>query len=262
MRCLERDPKKRLRDIGEARIALEHTEPPVTVSSGELIHSSDADRRLWSRVLPWMVTAAALAAAVFFAIRPASTPAATERSHELEIGPPPDSQFLIGSNSGGVALSPDGTRIVYRALTSNREQLWIRSLGQDDAKPLAGTDAAVYQFWAPDSRRIGFFAQGKLKTLDLAAGLPQSVADVGIPRGGSWSEDDQILLSTGGGAIFRVPATGGTLSPVTRLDTSRGENAHYWPEFLPGGRRFSFSCAARGSRTAGSTSGRSMAAQH
>jgi len=164
----------------------------------------------------------------------------TERSRELEIGPPRDSQFLIGSNSGGVALSPDGTRIVYRALTGTREQLWIRSLGQDDAKPLAGTEGGIYQFWAPDSRRIGFFAGGKLKTLDLAAGLPQSLADVAIPRGGSWSDDDQILMSIGGGAIFRVPASGGTLTPVTRLDTSRGENAHYWPDFLPGGRRFLF----------------------
>jgi len=239
-RCLERDPRRRLRDIGEARIALDHAESPEALRSADPPQIAGHDRPRWARALPWIVTAAALAAAAFFGIRPSSRPTVAEPSRELEIGAPRDSQFLIGSNSGGVALSPDGTRIVYRALTGTRQQLWIRSLGQDDAKPLAGTEGGIYQFWAPDSRRIGFFAGGKLKTLDLAAGLPQSLADVAIPRGGSWSDDDQILMSIGGGAIFRVPASGGTLTPVTRLDTSRGENAHYWPDFLPGGRRFLF----------------------
>jgi len=137
-----------------------------------------------------------------------------------------------------VALSPDGTRMVFRAVTGTRDALWIRSLARDDAKPLAGTEGAWYQFWAPDGRRLAFFAGGKLKTLDLAAGLPQPIADVTNPRGGTWGEDDLILFATGAGAISRVSARGGTPEPVTRLDTSRGENAHYWPLILPGGRKF------------------------
>ena len=96
----------------------------------------------------------------------------------------------------------------------------------------------MYHFWAPDSRRLGFFAGGKLKTLDIAAGLPQTVADVPNPRGGSWGESEVILFGSGGGVIAGVSARGGTPQDVTRLDTSRGENAHYWPQILPGGKKF------------------------
>jgi len=236
-RCLERDPKRRLRDIGEARIALDDAvaRPGAVVEQPREAPAAGPNRRLLQRAVPWTITVAALAAAVLLAMRPST---ATPESLELEIAPPPDSQFLIDTNSGTVALSPDGTRIVFRAATGTRDALWIRSLARDDAKPLAGTEGASYQFWAPDGRRLAFFSGGKLKTLDLAAGLPQPIADVTNPRGGTWGEDDLILFATGAGAISRVSARGGAPEPVTRLDTSRGENAHYWPLILPGGRKF------------------------
>jgi eukaryotic-like serine/threonine-protein kinase len=237
-RCLERNPKRRLRDIGEARIALDDAvaRPGAVVAQPRETPAVGAGRGLPQRAVPWIVTVAALTATVLFAMLRPST--ATPESLELEIAPPPDSQFLIDTNSGTVALSPDGTKIVFRAATGTRDALWIRSLARDDAKPLAGTEGAWYQFWAPDGRRLAFFAGGKLKTLDLAAGLPQPIADVTNPRGGTWGEDDVILFATGAGAISRVPARGGPPEPVTHLDTSRGENAHYWPLILPGGRKF------------------------
>jgi hypothetical protein len=128
---------------------------------------------------------------------------------------------------------------VFRAATSRRDALWVRSLTRDDARPLAGTENAQYPFWAPDSRRLAFFAGSKLKMLDLAAGLPQVIADAPNGRGGSWGEDDVILFAPiGGGTISRVSARGGKADAVTHLDTARGENAHYWPVILPGGRKF------------------------
>jgi serine/threonine protein kinase len=237
-RCLERDPKRRLRDIGEARIALDDAVAPsrgINAKPRET-NSSPAGGRFALRAAPWIVAAASLAAAGFLAIRqPSSAP---PESLELEIAPPPDTQFLIDSNLGNVSLSPDGTGIVFHAGTFPRESLWIRSLARDDARPLAGTERATYQFWAPDGRRLGFFAEGKLKTLDIAAGLPQTVADVPNPRGASWGEDEVILFGSGSGVIARVSARGGTPEDVTQLDTSRGENAHYWPHILPGGKKF------------------------
>jgi Tol biopolymer transport system component/predicted Ser/Thr protein kinase len=237
-RCLERDPKRRLRDIGEARIALDQTFAPSSAARAtpRETEGARAGRPFVLRTAPWIVAAASLAAAGFFAAaRPSNAP---PESLELEIAPPPDTQFLIDSNLGNVSLSPDGTRIVFHAGTFPRESLWIRSLARDDARPLAGTEGATYQFWAPDGRRLGFFAGGKLKTLDIAAGLPQTVADVPNPRGASWGEDDVILFGSGGGVIAGVSARGGTPADVTRLDTSRGENAHYWPQILPGGKKF------------------------
>jgi eukaryotic-like serine/threonine-protein kinase len=237
-RCLERDPKRRLRDIGEARIALDeaiaHPNPIVEAPRQAPTVSPPA---AWLRAAPWAIAALAIAVAGYLAVRPART--AATPTIEVEIGAPPDGQFLIASNSGNVMLSPDGTKILFRAAVAGRDALWIRSLARDDARPLAGTESAQYPFWAPDSRRLAFFASGKLKTLDTAAGLPQVIADAPNGRGGSWSEDDVILFAPrGGGTISRVLSSGGKAEVVTHLDTSRGENAHYWPQILPGSRKF------------------------
>jgi hypothetical protein len=119
--------------------------------------------------------------------------------------------------------------------------LFVRALNSISAKPLAGTDAAVYPFCSPDSRALGFFADGKLKKIDADGGPPQTLADASGGRGGAWSKDDVIVFApshTRG--LMRIPAAGGTPEPASNLDTSRSENSHRWPYFLPDGKHFLF----------------------
>ena len=122
-----------------------------------------------------------------------------------------------------------------------RSRLWLRSLDQTEARPLAGTEGATYPFWSPDSRSIGFFASNKLLRFDVAGGAPQMLATLtGNGLGGSWSADGTILFPRQTtGALWRVPAAGGEPVAVTRLDPPR-QIGHLYPHFLPDGRRFLF----------------------
>ena len=255
-RCLERDPSRRLRDIGEARVALDTARAPMSVASpmrelspaaapggpsGSLTPASSvlpprANRRWQVAAAVLALTTVALAAgAVWLATRRA--PAALGPSLELAITAPPDGRFEIGSNSGNVMLSPDGTRIAFAASTDGTRRIWIRSLAADDARPLSGTENGAMPFWSPDGRRIGFFAIAKLLTVDISGGLPESIADATAARGAAWNRDGTIVFAAGGSALWKVSATGGPVTPVTTLDASRGENAHYWPVWLPDGQR-------------------------
>jgi Tol biopolymer transport system component len=130
---------------------------------------------------------------------------------------------------------------VFIANAGGQQQLWIRPLDQTLAQPIAGTEGASFPFWAPDSRSIGFFAEGKLKRLDLSGGPPLVLADAPVVAlGGSWSSDGTILfapyerLSTT--KLMRVPATGGAVTPVP----GPGFGSPRFPEFLPDGRHFLF----------------------
>jgi hypothetical protein len=119
----------------------------------------------------------------------------------------------------------------------------VRPLDQVTAQPLAGTEGASYPFWAPDGRAIGFFADGKLKRIDLGSGGPQVLADAPSGRGGTWNRDGVLVFAPVGAAggvspLMRVMATGGTPVAVTRL--APGQGSHRWPQFLPDGRHFLF----------------------
>jgi Tol biopolymer transport system component len=236
-----------LRDIGEARLALMGTASPVTSTMqmpASMVSVSGAGVAApRSRPWPWIAATAVLGVLVAALlptsslVRSDATNAAVE-SLELAIAAPPGTEFQIGSNLGNVILSPDGTRIAFVA-TAKTTTIWVRSLAKDDARSIPGTENASNPFWSPDGRHIGFFANGKLRTVDIAGGLPEIIADAPGGRGGAWSEDGTIIFSpTGGAALSRVSATGGAVSPLTTLDAARGENAHYWPVFLPGGRRY------------------------
>jgi Tol biopolymer transport system component len=137
------------------------------------------------------------------------------------------------------ALSPDGRQVAFVATADGTSRLWVRSFDSGNARPLAGTEDASYPFWSPDGRAIGFFAQGKLKRVDVAGGVPQALTNAPAARGGAWNQDGVIVFApqTRSG-LMRIAATGGTPAVLTHL--APGQGGHRWPQFLPDGRRFLF----------------------
>jgi Tol biopolymer transport system component/tRNA A-37 threonylcarbamoyl transferase component Bud32 len=140
-----------------------------------------------------------------------------------------------------MALSADGTQIAFVANQNRVPMLWVRSLDAIENRALPGTEGASFPFWSPDGRSIGFFANDKLKRIDVASGMPLVVADARNARGGTWNRDGVILFAPGvSSPIKRVPAGGGSVENITEVGAGKGPD-HRWPQFLPDGRRFLFS---------------------
>ena len=140
-----------------------------------------------------------------------------------------------------LSLSPDGTRLAFTADgPGGQSQLWIRSLDTEIREPIEGTEGATFPFWAPDGRRVAFFQQESLVTLDLETLATQRIAGAPNGRGGSWNEQDVILFApTGRGPLYQIPGVGGDSAQVTVVDGA--EESHRFPHFLPDGRQFTFS---------------------
>jgi Tol biopolymer transport system component len=158
----------------------------------------------------------------------------------LSVLPPSGSTFVDGIESGGQSISPDGTHLAFVAATEGQSSLWIRSLSSLEAHRLPGSRGAYYPFWSPDSRSVAFFAEGKLKRLDIAGGATQVLCDAVDGRGGSWGTNGVIVFavfpSLGTAGLYRVAAAGGLPTRLTVVDASKGEVNHEWPAFLPDGR--------------------------
>jgi Tol biopolymer transport system component len=187
--------------------------------------------------LPWIVAAlATIAAAAAVALW---APWRTEPE-------PARVAFEIQTPYGGgtgplysLAISPDGTHIVARAADGDADSLWVRPLARLEGGRLARTDGAWYPFWSPDGKTVGFFADGKLKKIDISGTAPQTLADSQFNQGGgTWNRDGVILFAPRlDGPIYRVEE-GGPVVPVTELDATRGDTFHRFPRFLPDGVRF------------------------
>jgi len=154
----------------------------------------------------------------------------------LQVNPSEGSEFTFGTQASGLSLSPDGKTAAYVATDHGKASLWVRPLDSATAHALAGTEDAGLPFWSPDSKSIAFSARGKLHRVYLEGGTPQTICDIGMPRGGAWSDDGQILVGGRNSGLFQVAASGGQLTSLTSLDVSRGEIFHYWPQMLPDGR--------------------------
>jgi eukaryotic-like serine/threonine-protein kinase len=151
---------------------------------------------------------------------------------------PPNNSFLPNQ----FALSQDGTRLAFVAADSNaKEALWVRDLSAATAQRLADTESARAPFWRPDNRSIGFFAGGKLKTVDIAGGAVRILCDARVGVGGAWNSDDVILFAPQvAGPLYRVAACGGTPVPATPVPDEQSSQLHCWPVFLPRSDRFLF----------------------
>lgn len=243
-RCLEKNSTARFQTASDLAFALESVSSQSdsaaeTITPGRKALLQNA-RVAWG-VATSSLLVAALAIATTLYLRPAAPAPVVTR---LDVVTPPTSDAF------SFALSPDGRQLAFVANGEKGSQLWLRPLDQVRAQLLAGTEGASYPFWAPDGRALGFFADGKLKRIDVTGGALQVLADAPYPRGGTWNADGVIVFSPmAADPLMRVAATGGPVVPATHLAAEQG--SHRWPQFLPDGRRFLFLMATGQPQTHG-----------
>jgi len=237
-RCLERDPRRRLQSIGEARIVLEDTIAGTTVDA----HRPPAAPAPAASRWPWGIAAlgvvVALAAFGWIWSRPSPTPPPVTRFTL----PPPEGATLSTNRSfaTNVAVSPNGRYVAFLVDEPGHERMiWVRAIDSLSAQRLDRTEDAVYPFWSPDSQHIGYFAKSKLMRIAVAGGAPLTIADAPDGEGGAWYQPEGkdaiiVFANIQGGPLQRVLAQGGVTAPVTKLE--EGEAGHVFPQFLPDGR--------------------------
>jgi Tol biopolymer transport system component len=230
-RCLDRDPKTRLRDIGEARIAIDRylADPAPAASPASAARARG--------IAPWLIAGAAIVLAIVFAWRLWQPSSSAPPGVRFTVSMPPKT---LVSPFDAIALSPDQR---YLAFTSNSggsvatAQLWIRPLDSIESRGLAGTNGAAFPFWSPDSRFVGFWTPEGLKKAAVEGGTPVKLTSA-QPIGGAWNRNGIILTGNRDGPILQTPEGGGESKPALAVDKSRQETGQMWPQFLPDGRHF------------------------
>jgi len=175
------------------------------------------------------------AMAGFLLHRPALAP-----SIRTVINPPEKSHInLTGDNAGPPVVSPDGSALAFAAAGADgKTAIWVRPTNSLDARQLPDTAGAIFPFWSFDSRSIAFFAEGKLKIVEISGGSAQVIADSPFGRGGAWGSDGNIVYSPATqDRLYRISINGGTPTPITTLDHTQ-HTSHRWPFFLPDGKHF------------------------
>src|SRR5215470_4397879 len=237
--CLEKDPDERWQTAHDVKLQLRAIAEGGSQSG--VPAPLAAQRKNRERLLLAALSVTTLAAALLGLLYVKRAPE-KPRIVRSYIKATPNSTFILtgAGQPAGFALSPDGLRMAYVATDSSGiSLLWVRPLDSLQARPLSGTDGAGFPFWSPDSRSIGFFANGKLKKIEASGGPPLTLADAPLPRGGSWNQDGVILFAPiVNSPLYQVASTGGTATPVTSLDASKNETTHRWPHFLPDGLHF------------------------
>ena len=248
-RCLDRDIRRRLRDIGEARIVLED---PAAATVGETPPRVvvPLPARSWRQiVIPTaaaLVAGAAVAAAVWYGTRPDAL-----RVTRLTVATTADNALFVDPQSRDLTITPDGTRIIYKGGSRGEStQLFVRGLDQLDPSPLTPPGLPKGPFVSPDGQSIGFFEPGPrlaLRKVAVSGGPALDVARFDGPsRGATWGDDNNIIVATAAPdtGLLRVSASGGEPQVLTRPNHERGEGDHLWPQFLPGSKAVLFTVTA------------------
>jgi Tol biopolymer transport system component len=225
--------------------------PEPAVSSGVVSSPPAPSRPAWRRRLvrigaPAAVVVALLAWAL---VRRSvdAVPSSVSSVIRFSLPWPDDTDAVEGAQ---FAVSPDGSRVALAARhPDGQTRLWMRTLQSMEWRDLPRTDGAALPFWSPDSRQIAFFADKKLKKIDVSNGLTQMLSDAPSGRGGTWGRQDTIVFAPSAfGPLVSVSASGGTPRPVTTVDETGAERGHAWPHFLPDGRTVLFVVSGGGDR--------------
>lgn len=232
--CLAKDPGERWQTAHDAKLQLQWLLEGLSRAG---VPAPVSLRRRTREYVAWAAAAVAIIVALLLAVaysrRQLPQPAQGLRSSLL---PPPNFSFVPYN----FAVSPNGARLAFVAVgPDGRDALWVRALSASSAQQFTGTESAMFPFWSPDSRRIGFFAEGKLKTVDIVGGAVEVLCEAPTGRGGTWNAEGTIVFAPAiVGPLYRVSASGGVPTPVTRTAPQGGGQAHRWPLFLPDGRHF------------------------
>lgn len=244
-RCLERNPKQRLRDIGEARIFLQDGGATVTNLSFASLGLDPAPAEPSNGRSSGLLVTVALLCLALGGLLGWKLLSHTEPIPVLHtmIPPPPNTEYdLKGAAPGPAALSPDGTKLAFTADDEEGiTRLYLRHLDKGESVALPGTEDGAYPFWSPDNKFIGYFDNGeqKLRKVAVAGGPPVTLCTADNVKGGSWNDQDEIIFApSANSGIFKVPAIGGEPVQLTTLTPELSSHRH--PRFLPGGKEFLF----------------------
>ncbi|MBC8645556.1 MAG: serine/threonine-protein kinase, partial [Thermoanaerobaculia bacterium] len=235
--CLAKDPEERWQSSGDVAKELRWVAEGSQTGTGlPAVSIRERGPRAGWVAAGLLALSTVVLAALLLSRKAPDTPAV-----RASILPPPGSEFVSTALfAGPVEISPDGSRIVFTARTGEGPHLlWLQSLKESAARPLAGTEGAERPFWSPDGRFVGFFTNRALRKIDANGGPVFTLAPVTEGRGGSWNEDGVILFTAAArGPIYRVNAEGGKVEPATVLIP--GHVTHRYPHFLPDGKNFFF----------------------
>ena len=239
-RCLAKDPEERWQSIRDVLLELKsiremplHPGLPVSTVPRRLGRTLRGVFIGLALIIPFVTVPIALRH-----YREAPAPAPLMR---FTI-PTPGTTTLSPIYSGAtLTISPDGLQVAFISGAQDATRLWLRRLDSLTLRVLDGTDGAAYPFWSADSRAIGFFANGKLKTIELSSGQIRVLADAPDGLGGAWNGAGEIVFSPNkSSGLMRISESGGTPQPATVLESSKPMRSHRWPAFLPGGRQFAY----------------------
>jgi len=248
-KCLAKDPDQRWQTARDLKDELDWLANPTGSESASSAAPLLEERLRWLwPAVAGVLFLAALGLASYVLFR--SKPAVAAETLRFQIPASEKSSF-----NTYLSVSPDGRKLAYVATGADaRSRVWIRNMDSLESRPLAGTEGAVSPFWSPDSRFIAFGVGNNLKRIDVSGGPVQTVCELQDPVGvGFWGQDAFMLIGNRGSGpgLWRVSASGGTASPITKVDAARKERAHGFPILLPDGKHFLYTRLSNVAENAG-----------